>query len=334
MSEKFKDSVDLMSFLQHNSNENEFFDNTEFPTKKESTNINMNQNSSNTLFSNIHDLNTNPITCFENKDSFNEFELTDDTNNYAQGPIDENERIRRGQGGGNHVGGTSSLSSLSPTTHKSSSSLNSNPLIFTNDNIPVMEESGDKKKAQNRAAQRAFRERKQAKLDSLEHQLKESEANKEALQKEVDTLRKLNQEIHAENRTLLRKHDDNNNNMSNSINYNQNNFAGQYTEDQIIEKNIIHRTREDFYKDLMKQVKVATESNSETIQNKTYEDNDGNIIMTIPATWEYLQKNYGEDIDIIKVLKSLRGKEVCHGAGGAYPKVIIDEAIKRLMDEQ
>lgn len=322
-----------MSFLQNNRNENKFFDNTDYPAGKglnlSNANINMDQSDNNILFSQVSDINANPPTCFENKNWLNEFELPDGANNYTKGHIDENGGA---PGAENGTGGNGSLSSLSPTTHKSLSTPNSNSSMFSNDKMPVVEENADKKKAQNRAAQRAFRERKEAKLNTLEHQLKESEANKEALQKEVDSLRKLNQEIHAENRTLLRRQDDDS--VSNLMNYNPINSIRQYSDDQMAKENVVHRRRDDFYKDLMNQVNSVNEIHGQKVQNKTYQDNSGNFIMTIPATWEYLQKNYGEDIDIIQVIEALKGKEVCHGAGGAYPKVLVDEAIQQLMDAQ
>ncbi|CCH62695.1 hypothetical protein TBLA_0I00300 [Henningerozyma blattae CBS 6284] len=75
------------------------------------------------------------------------------------------------------------------------------------DTESVEEKIKAKKKAQNRAAQKAFRERKEAKLKELEKKLEQSERDKEALERKIEELRRLNMEINAENRLLLKKND-------------------------------------------------------------------------------------------------------------------------------
>ncbi|KAK9762513.1 DNA-binding transcription factor yap1 [Basidiobolus ranarum] len=61
----------------------------------------------------------------------------------------------------------------------------------------------DKRKAQNRAAQRAFRERKDKYVKELEDRVKELEANNDKNQEENEKLRKLLEEVKTEN-TLLK----------------------------------------------------------------------------------------------------------------------------------
>lgn len=343
MVEKFDESVDLESFLHSNGNESEFFDNRNYSNNNNINNANsVNIDAlNNTLFGQTNSLDySNNMHVFDGvnnnngaKTWINGFETTESTNNYT--PVNNSfSEINRSTHKGISGEGNASLSSPSPTTNQSLPTPNSSH-NGNNDKVPV-EEGSDKKKAQNRAAQRAFRERKQAKLVDLEKQLKVSEANKEALQKEVEELRKLNQEIHAENRTLLQRNDKENTSNDNQIEIKgaSNNWDNQYISEQLLEKHIVHQRRDDFYKDLMAQVEATNMKHGQKVQNTTYEDDNGNTILTIPATWEYLQRNFGDEIDIIQVINMLKGNEVCHGAGGAYPKILIDKAIQYIINSE
>mgnify|MGYP003362060982 CR=1 FL=1 len=217
-----------------------------------------------------------------------------------------------------------SITSLSPATNTSSISPNSDK--SGNGFEETIADPVKKKKAQNRAAQRAFRERKEAKLATLEAKLKESESYKESLLKEVDELRRLNQEIHAENRTLLQRQD---------MEYREENLNNTRMDngEKSDSQEFIAPTREDFYKELMEEANQRASSYNETITNKTYQDNGGNTIMTIPATWEYLTSLDNDDLNIVDVVQKLKGNEVCHGSGPAYPKYLIDAAIKEVQDD-
>lgn len=217
-----------------------------------------------------------------------------------------------------------SMGSLSPSTNTSSISPNSDK--STNVIEQTQEDAASKKKAQNRAAQRAFRERKEAKLATLEAKLKESESHKENLQKEVDELRKLNQEIHAENRTLLQRQDMEYREQT------QNNVKMEPGEN-VENHEFIAPRRERFYEELMQEVQQKSSTYNEAVVNKTYQDNGGNTILTVPATWEYLQSVDDGDLDIIEVVQKLKGNEVCHGSGPAYPKHLIDAAIRQVQSE-
>lgn len=335
MVEKFDGSVDLESFLHNNVNESEFFDNKNYSNNNNiQNNNNVNIDSlNNTFFGQGSNLDYNNNNDNDGRAWMNGLEMPESANNYT--PVNNNSSdINYNSNNGLSREGNASLNSLSPTTNQSFPTPNSSH-NGNNDKVQA-EEGPDKKKAQNRAAQRAFRERKQAKLVNLEKQLEASEANKEALQKEVEELRKLNQEIHAENRTLLQRNDKGNTSNDNQIEINgtSNNWDNQYISEQLLEKHIVHQKRDNFYKDLMAQVEETNKKHGQKVQNRTYEDDSGNTILTIPATWEYLQKNFGDEIDIIQVINMLKGNEVCHGAGGAYPKVLIDKAIQYIMESE
>ena len=59
------------------------------------------------------------------------------------------------------------------------------------------------KRAQNRAAQRAFRERKEARLRALEQDLQQSEQHRKALAQELEELRKENLELSSKEKLML-----------------------------------------------------------------------------------------------------------------------------------
>ncbi|KAJ1948239.1 DNA-binding transcription factor yap1, partial [Linderina macrospora] len=67
---------------------------------------------------------------------------------------------------------------------------------------PIMTEASSKRTAQNRAAQRAFRERKQNYLRSLEDKVKELAEQQERTARENEALKQRVDKLHSENLTL------------------------------------------------------------------------------------------------------------------------------------
>ncbi|CCD23214.1 bZIP transcription factor NDAI_0B01800 [Naumovozyma dairenensis CBS 421] len=130
--------------------------------------------------------------------------LTKENNNNQQYQVPHNHQVQ------NNI---NSFKDALPSPRSKKNSLNSSNTINPNYNIIdnnnnntldlTEEEIKAKKKAQNRAAQKAFRERKDAKLKELREKLNESEQNRQDLLKEVDSLRKLNMEINAESKKIL-----------------------------------------------------------------------------------------------------------------------------------
>lgn len=238
----------------------------------------------------------------------------------------------------NNEHGRGSISSFSPSTDVSNQSSHSNSILPSDEKTAYNPE--DKKKAQNRAAQKAFRERKEARLKELEIKLNESESNREILQREVEELRKLNKEIHAENRSLLQRNDRDcfesvkNERFSNSVlDQNQNNSTPNTSHTQDTDGPFSFPQREQYYNSLMTDMNDIARKHGQEMENKIYNDNEGQTILTIPATWQYLQKLDHGDLDVIEVMQMLRGNEVCHGSGGAYPKAVIDSIIQKISGE-
>ncbi|SCU92233.1 LAFA_0F08966g1_1 [Lachancea sp. 'fantastica'] len=164
-----------------------------------------------------------------------------------------------------------------------------------------------RKKAQNRAAQKAFRERKEAKLKELESKLLSSERDKKALLRELEDLKKLNLEIATENRLLSKTEQRSSPDVrAETVKYH---FPSR--------KHFIEVTSGDHKIDL-----------NEPMPLSSYE-HFGQRLLTLPATWEYLHElSKSEDFDVYFVMENLRGNEVCHGYGPAYPQDVIDNIVR------
>lgn len=165
-----------------------------------------------------------------------------------------------------------------------------------------------RKKAQNRAAQKAFRERKEARLKELEQKVMESENDRSVLVKELEELRKLNLEINAENRVLLKK-------------------KGGASIEHITSASIDHRfsfpTDKEFYEKFGKNLK------------SDWIDESGGELLTVPQTWEYLnQLCESVEFDVTSVMHILKGQEICHYNGPAYPKSLIDLLVQTVINNQ
>ncbi|CAI4500318.1 CPA_1a_G0023390.mRNA.1.CDS.1 [Saccharomyces cerevisiae] len=188
------------------------------------------------------------------------------------------------------------------------------PSVPHNEDTP--EDSKAKKKAQNRAAQKAFRERKEARMKELQDKLLESERNRQSLLKEIEELRKVNTEINAENRLLLRSGNE------------------KFPRDLIDDTNHKYSfpTKDEFFTSMVLKGKLNNKGmyslkDNEVMmkQNTQYTDEAGRQVLTVPATWEYLYKLSEErDFDVTYVMSKLQGQECCHTHGPAYPRNLID----------
>ncbi|AAS50788.1 ABR018Cp [Eremothecium gossypii ATCC 10895] len=165
----------------------------------------------------------------------------------------------------------------------------------------------EKKKAQNRAAQKAFRERKEARLRELEQKLKESEQNRDALFREVEQLKRENQVINNENRMLLQR---TTNNPSAGAAEGPEKFTFP-----------------------AKDTAISDPTEGGQKQGIQYFAG-GKKLLTVPATWEYLHKiSLQRDIDVYYIMQLLKGAEVCHGFGPAYPRELIDSLVGECLNE-
>lgn len=232
---------------------------------------------------------------------------------------------------------TTSVNTGSYRSRKASKcSENNNININNNNNNSQLseEELKARKKLQNRAAQKAFRERKDNKMKQLEEKLIATETNRQELLKEIEELRKLNMEVNTENKILLQKHNDisendnNNNNDSNSDKNTNSNFSFP-TEDEFFETMVIDSIKNDVNDKVFKHEDGTINEQSFIRENIHFTDESGKQFFTVPATWDYLSELQEiEDFDVYFVMQSLKGKQVCDEHGPSYPKSLIDKFVQ------
>lgn len=164
------------------------------------------------------------------------------------------------------------------------------------------------KRAQNRAAQRAFRERKETRLKELEQELRQSEARRKQLDEELERLCRANLEMNAENKILLEQGEVGDYGTQ----------GGRFT----FPHEIAHENSGS--------LQESREYSSKIFKTEGhYLDESGKEILTVPATWDYLhQLSEQVQFNVTGVLDSLKGNEVCHGLGAAYPRVLVDQQVR------
>lgn len=216
---------------------------------------------------------------------------------------------------------TSSPSAILNNVPLSNSELDhlNNSIQNSADNEKLSEEElADRRKAQNRAAQRAFRERKEMKLKDLRDQLDKSETDKAKLLKELEELKKQNIVISTENKLLLE-----NNSSSRLVSSEQETFT----------TNFHPKPNENFtFPDKSKQTAIEQEKYFLTSHQLTdpripYEYKR----LTIPEVWDYINQKSEEeslDFEINEIMENIKGLEVCHERGPAYPLVLIDQMLQ------
>lgn len=193
-------------------------------------------------------------------------------------------------------------------------------LIARDDSELTEDELQLKRKAQNRAAQRAFRERKETKLKELESKLLQSEDERQKLMDELDLIRKQNILILTENE-ILRSRKDGSGPVANEAAGNEDKFTFPRTQLDFIEA-MVHGTVHNVQPDKI---------------NKVYVDS-GLKILAMGAVWDYLQIKTEEldldfdSLDITEVMNRLRGHEKCHGYGPAYPLDLVNQALSDVLD--
>ncbi|KGU06729.1 fluconazole resistance protein 3 [Candida albicans P87] len=228
-------------------------------------------------------------------------------------------------GNNNNNNGTSRSSQSS--SHKSRKKLldeKDAALIARDDSELTEEELQMKRKAQNRAAQRAFRERKESKLKELEAKLLASEEERQKLLDELEQIKKQNISIATENEIL--KH----NGMGNINNDVQIGNLSSYGRLQVDKFNF-PKTQKDFIEHVLQGTNHQLKDEN---KDKVYNDNQGHKLLALGAVWDYLQIKAEEadldfnSIDFNDVMEKLKGNEKCHGYGPAYPLELVNEAIE------
>lgn len=199
-------------------------------------------------------------------------------------------------------------------------------LINRDDSELNEEELALKRKAQNRAAQRAFRERKETKLKDLEGKLLRSEEERQKLLEQLEQIKQQNISIQTENQ-LLRSGNDANPHSIDLFARNANNNIQN-------NKFTFPESQREFIQSMMGNSGHAI--NQATV-NKIYDEpeNPGKKVLAIGAVWDYLQikaeeQEFEYGLDVYEVMKRLKGNERCHGYGPAYPLELVDQIISQV----
>ncbi|CAL9729320.1 AP-1-like transcription factor Yap3p [Monosporozyma unispora] len=197
---------------------------------------------------------------------------------------------------------------VSPANNVISSSNDSSTMASP----PTEDNKEWKKKLQNRKAQKAFRLRKEAKLQDLETKLQEAEQLQNELYKEVDTLRRDNIEMNKINRHLSKQQQQ----------YHPHSEQGHF--------DVAFPSKDEFY-DILIAMDSKHRAGNKPVSSLQYNDDSGNILLTVPATWQYLLQIYQDmddnEMNVDAIMNSLRGHEMCHGHGAAYPKALVDQLV-------
>lgn len=185
-------------------------------------------------------------------------------------------------------------------------------LMYTEDALLTEEELAIKKKAQNRLAQRAFRERKELKLKELELLLLQSEEERQQLLDKLNEIKVQFNTLQNENQRL-RSYSRGTNSVSEGSTF------------------LFPESQKDFVDEM---ITDKRHDMSHAQVNKVYEEPQapGRKVLGVGALWDYLlikrEEEQYENLDLIEVMQLLKGTEVCHGYGPAYPLNVVEDALK------
>lgn len=179
-----------------------------------------------------------------------------------------------------------------------------------------------KKKAQNRLAQRAFRERKETRLKDLETKLLQSEEERQKLLEKLDEIKLQYISVRTEN-SLLRSGSENASSFGQQASLQSSKFVFPQSQDEFIHS----------------MVDTTQHTVNPATMNKVYDEplNPGRKVLAVGAVWDYLQIKSEEEeyegVDLMEVMELLKGNEACHGYGPAYPLELVDGAIERVKQQ-
>jgi len=208
-------------------------------------------------------------------------------------------------------------------------------LIATDDSQLTEEQLLLKRKAQNRQAQRAFRERKETKLKELQSRLNQLEQERQQLLDQLTCIREQNRTITTENQILKQ-------NNTRKLDSNSGSYTlGSEQTPQLdyppsITKEFNFPLHEEAFIEGM--IKGTPHSIEHYDIRKVYQSPDsGTKLLGIGAVWDYLilkSEEYDlepETIDVNLIMSKLRGHELCHGYGPAYPIDLVDSTFLEVM---
>lgn len=214
---------------------------------------------------------------------------------------------------------------------------------------PSEEELYQRRKAQNRAAQRAFRERKEGKIKELSSKLQDAELSREKLEQQLKELKEKNKRLNLENQILqkqqqYRQHSQTFNSKEadlkkDSFTVDKSHVPNLNVHD-VISFKFPNTSKCEFIDGTIDWASHGLNNESEFYASKIGESyrHENTKVLTISAVWDYLVEfaNLNEEytLDIPGIMNELRGKEVCHGFGPAYPHQLVNDIILRHLDDR
>lgn len=188
--------------------------------------------------------------------------------------------------------------------------------VMNKDDLELSEEELKiKKKAHNRLAQRAFRERKRTELKDLESKLLQSEEERQKLLKVLQDIK-----LAKSDENLLRSGGDP---TAGGIDFENSRFSFPSSQEEFINH----------------MVDVAKHNVNPDTVNKVYEqpENPGRKVLAVGAVWDYLQIKAEEEgyegVDMYDVMQLLKGSEKCHGYGPAYELELVNASLEQIRSQ-
>lgn len=196
-------------------------------------------------------------------------------------------------------------------------------LISRDDSELTKEELALKRKAQNRQAQRAFRERKESKLKDLEAKLAQLEEERQRLMDQLECMRAQNKLITSEFHSLKASLG---HSPSSQLPGSQYNMPAPETHH--VTKFEFPLSQEDFISGLVSG--TTHQVHHDHLRDVYDEPGLEEKLMAIGAVWDYLLERLEErgieleSEDITLIMGRLRGHEKCSGFGPAYPMLLVE----------
>lgn len=175
-----------------------------------------------------------------------------------------------------------------------------------------------KRKAQNRAAQRAFRERREHRLKELEDKVAEVEQERERLASENERLKRENTVITTENKVLL------------ETAVTKGSSSPDPTLPPIGKANFPYRQLQEMRQKTQETILGGHEPPADKNMKIIYQSQASNETMLgAAAVWDTIAKHAEEeDFDIDLVAQLIQGHQRCEGFGPVFPLKVVEEAIK------
>lgn len=222
-------------------------------------------------------------------------------------PLQQHEQISNASPPVSRVAGKAKRRNTFQTDTQMKGDLDDNTFRSGDSNSNEEEDIAIKRKAQNRAAQRAFRERKEQRVRELEQKLGESEKEKLRLVSENERLKKENTVISTENQVLVATTDK------------TGGYSPRGPSIPLRANFPVHKFSTMLLAHHPEPAPSIAAKNNQGPSYVVYEKKGNDVMLGAGAVWErIMQEPDSDDIDVESVMKFLIGKEHCDGFGPVF----------------